>query len=41
VAPGDATEAALQVQAVTDAHPDVDAAAAALTAFAERECGSS
>lgn len=40
VAPGDATEAALQVQAVTDAHPDVDEASAELAAFAERECTS-
>jgi hypothetical protein len=38
VEPGDATEAALQVQSVTDAHPDVAEAAAVLTAFAEREC---
>lgn len=38
VAPGDATESALQVQAVTDAHPGVDEAAASLAAFAEREC---
>jgi hypothetical protein len=38
VAPGDATEAALQVQSVTDAHPGVDDAAASLAAFAEREC---
>ncbi len=38
VAAGDATEAALQVQAVTDAHPGVDEAAAELTAFTEREC---
>jgi uncharacterized protein HemY len=35
---GDSAEAALQVQAVTDAHPDVDDASAELTAFAEREC---
>jgi hypothetical protein len=38
VAPGDASEATLQVQSVTDAHPQVDEAAAALAAFAEREC---
>lgn len=38
VEPGDATESALQVQSVTDAHPGVAGAAAALTAFAEREC---
>ena len=38
VAPGDATQSALQVQSVTDAHPDVEEAAANLTAFAEREC---
>ena len=38
VEPGDATESALQIQAVTDAHPGVDEAAANLTAFAEAEC---
>ena len=38
VEPGDATESALQIQAVTDAHPGVDEAAANLTAFAEGEC---
>lgn len=38
VEPGDATEAALQVQAVTDAHPAVDDAAASLAAFAADEC---
>jgi hypothetical protein len=38
VEPGDARQAALQVQAVTDAHPEVADAAAALSAFAEREC---
>jgi hypothetical protein len=38
VAPGDASEAALQVQAVTDAHPQVDEAAAELAAYADREC---
>lgn len=38
VPPGDATEAALQVQAVTAAHPDVDEAAAELAAFSAREC---
>lgn len=39
VEPGDAVESALQVQAVTDAHPQITDAAAALAAFAERECG--
>ncbi len=38
VAPGDTTASALQVQAVTEAHPGVDEAAASLSAFAEREC---
>ena len=38
VEPGDATESALQIQAVTDAHPGVDEAAADLAAFAEEEC---
>ena len=38
VPPGDATESALHVQAVTDAHPGVDEAAADLAAFAEEEC---
>ncbi len=38
VAPGDATESALRIQAVTDAHPDVDEAAAELAAYAEEEC---
>ena len=38
VEPGDATESALQIQAVTDAHPDVDEAAANLAAFADEEC---
>jgi hypothetical protein len=38
VEPGDATEATLQVQSVTDAHPEVDEAAAELAAFAEAEC---
>ena len=38
VAPGDATESALQIQSVTDAHPDVPDAAANLSAFAEEEC---
>jgi hypothetical protein len=38
VQPGDATESALQVQAVTEAHPDVDDAAADLALFAEDEC---
>jgi hypothetical protein len=41
VEPGDATEAARQVQAVTGAHPDVEEAAATLAAFADRECASS
>lgn len=40
VEPGDATDAALQVQAVTEAHPEVDAAAAELAAFSARECAS-
>jgi len=35
---GDATESALQFQAVTEAHPDVDDAAADLAAFSEKEC---
>jgi len=38
VEPGDATQAALQVQSVTDAHPKVADAAATLAAFVEREC---
>lgn len=38
VPPGDASEAALRVQAVTDAHPDVEEAAAQLAAYAEEEC---
>jgi hypothetical protein len=38
VEPGDAAEATLQVQAVTDAHPGVGEAAAALTTFAAQEC---
>ena len=38
VPPGDATESALQIQAVTDAHPGVDEAAANLAAFADEEC---
>ena len=38
VEPRDATAAALEVQAVTEAHPDVDEAATTLAAFAEREC---
>jgi len=38
VKPGDATQAAAQVQSVTDAHPDVSDASATLAAFAEREC---
>ena len=35
---GDATESALRIQAVTDAHPGVDDAADNLAAFAEEEC---
>ena len=35
---GDATESALRIQAVTDAHPRVDEAAAELAAWAEEEC---
>ena len=38
VPPGDATESALQVQSVTDAHPGVDEASANLAAFAAEEC---
>jgi hypothetical protein len=38
VEPGDAGESALQIQAVTQAHPDVDEAAARLAAYAEEEC---
>jgi hypothetical protein len=38
VEPGDATDTALRIQAVTDAHPGIDEAAANLTAFAEEEC---
>ncbi len=38
VTPGDATESALQVQSVTDAHPGVGDAATELAAFAQREC---
>jgi hypothetical protein len=38
VAAGDPIEAALQVQAVTDAHPGVAGASASLSSFAEREC---
>jgi hypothetical protein len=38
VEPGDATASALEVQAVTDAHPDVDDAAENLALFAEEEC---
>ena len=38
VKPGDATESALQIQAVTDAHPGVDEAAANLAEFADEEC---
>jgi hypothetical protein len=38
VPPGDASESALRIKAVTDAHPDVDEAAAELAAYAEEEC---
>jgi hypothetical protein len=38
VPPGDPTESALQVQAVTDAHPGVDQAAVDLATFADEEC---
>jgi hypothetical protein len=38
VPPGDATESALQIQSVTDAHAGVDEASANLVAFAEEEC---
>jgi len=38
VEPGDATEATLQVRAITDAHPDVEEAATELAAFADGEC---
>ncbi len=38
VAPGDATESALRIQAVTEVHPDVDEAAANLAAYADEEC---
>jgi hypothetical protein len=38
VEPGDATESALRIQSVTDAHPGVDEAAANLATFAEEEC---
>ena len=38
VEPGDATESALQIQAVSDAHPGVNEAAANLAAYAEEEC---
>lgn len=38
VSPGDPAGAVVKVQEVTDAHPDVADAAAALTAFAAREC---
>lgn len=41
VEPGDATQAALQVYEVTEAHPNVEASAATLAAYAERECTSS
>jgi len=35
---GDATESALQIQSVTDAHPDVAQASANLAAFSDEEC---
>ena len=35
---GDGTESALQIQAVTDAHPEVAEASANLAAFADEEC---
>ena len=38
IEPGDATESALRIQAVTDAHPKVDEAAANLAAFDEDAC---
>ncbi len=38
VEPGDATESALRIQSVTDAHPDVEQAAADLEAFSDEEC---
>jgi hypothetical protein len=38
VEPGEGAESALRIQAVTDAHPGVDEAAANLAAFAEEEC---
>jgi hypothetical protein len=38
VEPGNAAESALQIQAVTDAHPGVEAAAANLARFAKEEC---
>ena len=38
VEPGDATESALRIQAVSDAHPGVNEAAANLAAYAEEEC---
>ena len=38
VAPGDSTESALRIGAVTDAHPDVEEAAAELAAFEAEEC---
>jgi hypothetical protein len=41
VPPGDSTQAAVAVHAVTEAHPDVDEAAATLAAYAERECPAS
>ncbi len=41
VEPGDEAEAALQVQAVTAAHPDVDEAAAELAAYTAGECSAS
>ena len=41
VEPGDEAEAALQVQAGTAAHPDVDEAAAELAAYTAGECSAS
>jgi hypothetical protein len=38
VPPGDATDTALRIQAVTDTHPDVERAAADLEAFTAEEC---
>ena len=38
VAPGDAGESALRIQAVTEVHEGVDEAAATLAAYADEEC---